>query len=358
MKTLFPLLVAAALLGTAACSKPESHHPGRADDLPEGVISFSLSPDEGQVSLTRAATAYTTAQPYETRVNKVQVFVFNADGRLAAYKDNGTSLTGTVATTAGEKTVWAVVNGPDLSSVTTLQGLRESAVDLSANLTDPAAGFVMSGSGTCTVTGTGESGCDFHVSRLAARVALVGVENRLPASYGSLRVERVFLCNVVGNQNVAGDAAPATWYNQDGRKDESPRSASHIIDGSTYRASCESLTYRSVGESVANGGSHAPSTPYLFYAYPNDSAVTPDGFSNPFSPKRTLLTVAATVGGVLQYYPVVLSSGLERNCTYSVALTITGPGSDDPGRPVTKGSVSVTVAVDGWTSGAVYDETI
>ena len=62
--------------------------------------------------------------------------------------------------------------------------------------------------------------------------------------------------------------------------------------------------------------------------------------------------------GKVQYYPVVLSSALARNTTYTVGLTITGPGSDDPDKPVTKGSIAVTVTVDGWAAGAVYDETI
>ena len=49
---------------------------------------------------------------------------------------------------------------------------------------------------------------------------------------------------------------------------------------------------------------------------------------------------------------------LERNKTYTVGLTITGSGSDDPDKPVDKGSISVTLTVSGWAAGAVYDETI
>ena len=356
MKKFFLFLAAASLIGMAACNKPEERSDSSQEGLSEGSISFALTLEDGPA--TRAVSAYTTAQTYETKVNKVQVFVFNADGKLAAYKDNGTSLTGSISTTAGTKTVWAVINGPSLSSVTTLSALQETAVDLSANSTTANTGFVMAGSGSCTVSGTGSVDCAFHVSRLASRVALVSVDNKLPASYGSLTIERVFLCNVVGNQNLAGNAAAATWYNQDGRKDESTRNSSHIIDGSTYKASCETLTYKGVGQAVANGASHKPSTPYLFYAYPNSSTVAPNGYANPFTAKQTVLTVVATVDGTIQYYPVVLNSALERNTTYTVGLTITGLGSDDPDKPVTKGSVSVTITVDGWVGGAVYDETI
>ena len=50
--------------------------------------------------------------------------------------------------------------------------------------------------------------------------------------------------------------------------------------------------------------------------------------------------------------------GFERNTTYTVALTISSIGSDEPNKPIEKGSASVTVSVDGWKSGATYDETI
>ena len=358
MKKILLFLAAASLVGMAACNKPGSRSAEDASEA-EGTIEFSILPEEGPAPGTRAVTAYTTAQTYETKVNKVQIFVFDADGRVAAYKNNGTSLSGSINTTAGDKTVWAVINGPDLASVSTLAALKATAVDLSANSTTATTGFVMAGSGTCTVTGTGTVTCKFNVSRLVSRIALVNVVNNLPSSYGSLKIERVFLCNVVGNQNIAGDAAPSTWYNKDGRADESTRNASHIIDGSTYKASCESLTFKSVGQNLANGATHTPSTPYLFYAYPNNASAAPDGFSSTFSPKRTVLTVAATISDQLYFYPVVLDDAdLERNTAYTVGLTITGLGSDDPNKPVTKGSLTVTITVAGWETGAVYDETI
>ena len=358
MKKIFLFVAAATLLGAAACNKFEGKSPAPSGEpLTKGDITFNLTPDEGP--LTRAVTAYTTAQTYEKQVNKVQIFVFNSDGKIAAYKNNGTSLTGTISTTAGAKTVWAVINGPDLPSIGTLSDLQSTAVDLSANSTTAATGFVMAGSGSCTVSGSGSVPCNFSVSRLVSRVALASVTNNLPSSYGALKIERVFLCNVVGNQNIAGSASPATWYNKDGRADESTRNTAHIIDGSTYNASCPTLTFKSVAQNVANGATHAPSTPYLFYSFPNSATAAPNGYADPFTAKRTVLTVVATIDGTIQYYPVVLDDAvLARNTAYTVGLTITGLGSDDPDKPVTKGSISVTITVSNWSAGAVYDETI
>ena len=106
----------------------------------------------------------------------------------------------------------------------------------------------MAGSTSCNVTTTGTVPCNISVSRLVSRVALVQVTNALPPVYGAMKVERIFLANVVGNQNFSGNASPSTWYNKDGRADETTRNAAHIIDGSTYKASCEDLTYKSVAQ--------------------------------------------------------------------------------------------------------------
>ena len=72
-----------------------------------------------------------------------------------------------------------------------------------------------------------------------------------------------------------------------------------------------------------------------------------------------ILVVAATVSGKQYYYPVVLDDAtLDRNKTYTVGLTITGLGSEDPNQPVVKGSISASITVSGWIAGATYDETI
>ena len=360
MKKIFLFLAAASLVGIAACNKTDSvQSPVLPEQQGEGQITFSLAPSDGDVPMTRAVTAYTTAQTYESKVNKVQILIFSADGKLAAYKDNGTALTGTISTTAGTKTVWAVINGPSLASVSTLSAFQATALDLSANSTNANTGFVMAGSTSCNVTTTGTVPCNISVSRLVSRVALVQITNALPPVYGAMKVERIFLANVVGNQNFSGNASPSTWYNKDGRADEATRNAAHIIDGSTYKASCETLTYKGVSQSVANGAAHTPSTPYLFYSFPNSSTAAPSGFQSTFAAQRSVLTVAATISGKTYYYPVVLDNAtLERNKSYTVGLTITGLGSDDPNKPVEKGSLTASITVSGWTAGANYDETI
>ena len=349
-KTLFIMVAIAAM--ACSCDKDADCEPCQEAQT-KATLNVSLDfEDEPQ---TRA-TSYVTAQTYETKVNDVQVLVFDSSGALNAYVDADTKTSGiSISTTAGTKTVWAVVNGPNLSSITTLSALQSTAVDLGANSTTETTGFVMAGSTTCTV-GSSASTASVAVKRLVARVALQKINNSLPGSYGALTVNNVTLINVVGNQNLAGTASVSTWYNKMGRKDGATATG-QIIDGSTYVASHPTLTFKSVGSSVANGASLTPTTPYLFYCYPNSTTTDATGWSSSFTARKTRLVVAATIGGTKYYYPVVIDTPA-RNTAYTVELTITGLGSTDPDKPVQKGSITASVTVEGWASGAVYNETI
>lgn len=192
MRKTISLILATAAVSLAACNK-EAQPSVENGVSEEGTIILSVAPQDGPV--TRAVNAYTTAQAYESQVNRVQVFVFSTDGKINCYRDFGKDLTGSVSATSGAKTVYAVVNGPDLSAIGSLSELESKAVDLSANSVTASKGFLMAGKASCTVS-SGTVSCSVAVSRLAARVVLKSVTNNLPAAYGALKVERVFLANV------------------------------------------------------------------------------------------------------------------------------------------------------------------
>ena len=342
-----------AAIAAIVCScEPEN------DCLPcqeEKTATLNVSLDFEDDTQTKA-TSYVTSQTYETAVNNVQILVFDSTGALNAYVDADKSVAGiTINTTAGSKTVWAVVNGPDLSSVTTAAVLSSKAIDLGDNSTTASAGFVMAGSTTCTVSSSTTTAI-ITVNRFVSRVALAKVTNSLPDSYGSLTVNNVTLTNVVGNQNLAGAATASTWYNKMGRKDGATAS-NQIIDGSTYLASHPTLTFKSVESSVASGASHTPTTPYLFYTFPNSTSNDVTGWATSFTARKTRLVVAATIGGKKYYYPVVIDTP-SRNNAYTVELTITGLGSTEPDKPVEKGTINASVTVEGWATGSIYNETI
>ena len=351
-KTISILAMAAAVL--CSCDKNADCVPCE-DQQETGTLAVSLLFDEG--AQTKAVTSFTTSQTYEKQVNKVQVFVFDESGKINIYKDAGTTQSNiSISTTTGKKTIWAVVNGPDLSEVASLAELEDTAIDLAANSTTAATGFVMAGSTSCPVSATAAT-ANISVSSLVARVALQKVTNQLPDGYGALTIENVVLTNVAGNQNIAGDATPATWYNKMGRKDGATES-SQIIDGDTNKASCEALTFKSVKQEVAHGSDLNITTPYLFYSYPNSNTAGSTGWVNPFTARASRLVVTATIDGVKYYYPVTLSKKLERNKAYTVEITITGLGSTDPDKPIEKGGLTAAITVLDWVDGGSYEETL
>ena len=352
-KTFSILALAAAVL--CSCDKNADCVPCQKAEENQEPATLSVSLGFDDEPQTRAVTAYTTAQDYEKAVNSVQILVFDASGKINMYKDAGTAVSDIqLSTTAGQKTVWAVVNGPDLSAVATLSALQAKAVDLSDNNTTKTVGFVMAGSTSCTVSATGGTAA-VTVSRLVSRVALQKVTNSLPSGYGAIKIDNVTLINVVGNQNLAGSASIATWYNKMGRKDGGAQA--DIIDGSTNKASCPSLTFVAPAATVNNGAAHTPATPHLFYCYPNATSADANGWVSSFTARKTRLVVAATISGTRYYYPVTINTP-ERNKAYTVELTITGLGSTDPDQPVSKGAITASVTVQGWQTGATYEETI
>ena len=351
-KTISILAMAAAVL--CSCDKNADCVPCE-ENQETGTLAVSLLFDEG--AQTKAVTSFTTSQTYEKQVNKVQIFVFDESGKINIYKDAGTTQSNiSISTTTGKKTIWAVVNGPDLSEVASLAELEDTAIDLAANSTTAATGFVMAGSTSCTVSASAAT-ANISVSRLVARVALQKVTNQLPDGYGALTIDNVVLTNVAGNQNIAGDATPATWYNKMGRKDGATES-SQIIDGETNKASCEALTFKSVKQEVAHGSDLNITTPYLFYSFPNSNTAGSTGWVNPFTARASRLVVTATIDGVKYYYPVTLSKKLERNKAYTVEITITGLGSTDPDKPIEKGGLTAAITVLDWVDGGSYEETL
>ncbi len=313
-------------------------------------LSIDINVEGGQE--TRAA--YTAETASEKRMSEVQLLIFHDDGSLAYYRNLGkeTSVEG-ISLTHGEKTVWAVANAMDLSHVKSVSALTSTGVELSA-YNDPETDYVMAGCNTVSVGS--ESSVGVVMSRFVSRIVLNRVTNALPAAAGALVVENVFLSNVVGNQTLAsGSDKPAVWYNQMGRQTGSG-SSSAIIDGKNYKATAQDLTFKSLGISVEKGASLS-GTPCLLYTYPNDAVAGTVGWSVPFTPRKTRLVVTASFGGERYYYPVIVGPTL-RNNTYSVEMTITGPGSKDPDKPVEKDSFKVTVTPQSWLGTTEYTEII
>ena len=311
---------AAALAALVACNKNEVTPMG-PQNQPE-----TLEPCELTVGICGSMTKATAVtKDNEAKVNDLQVFVFRGD-ELDAYTSVDNAMELTLSCTAGEREVYALVNAPEYSMVSSKTALLAKVSELSAN---SLTNFEMVGSKSVTLPQASTVSID--VNRIASRVVLKKVtRNFTSAALQSLdfTVDAIYLINVAGNTSYDLTAAPGAWYNV-----------------AKYNSELPSLLHDAVGSKIANGASH--DTAHSFYSYPNDAAS-----------KTTRLVIETTLGTAKYYYPINLPA-MESNKSYEIAeVTITRPGSDDPDVPVSFADATFSINVIDWTVVPVEDVTI
>ena len=261
----------------------------------------------------------------EAKVNSLQVLVFRGD-LIDAYATVSNASSLSLSCTAGSRTVYAAVNAPDLSGVSSKSAFEAMVVDLSANT---PSSFVMVGSETVTLPGT--KSVVVNVSRLVSRVVIKEIKRQFTSpSLAALgfKVDKIYLVNAAGSYNYGQSAAPSKWYNEKTNKSELP-----------------DLLYDAPAATIANGSSY--STLHYFYAMPN-----------PASSKVTKLVVEATLGTQKYYYPIALPA-MQPNKSYEITgITIKRGGSEDPDTPVTSDDISFGVTVSGWTTSEIAEQII
>ena len=300
-----------------------------------GLMSVSVRYDD---TITKSQTDYVTALDSETKANKVTVMVFdkstealNACVEISSLSDNCE-----ISLPVGEKTVYAVVNGPSLNSVSKVSDLKLLLDNLYAGSMEEV-GLTLIGSKDCKVV-AGESSVpvEVKVKWLVARVVLSKVTCNLPQQYGNMTLDCVYLGNAYVKQFFSGAVDQSLFTNSKGYA-----SNGNPIGISGERGECESYLFRSISKAVNVGDSHAQK--YHMYCQPN----TTD--------KYTCIYLLTTIGGRQYYYRVPLDKGLESNTTCSVELKITNLGSPTPpDGDLQKGVIAATVSVDGWAAGNEY----
>lgn len=370
-----PLILGAALLLlSASCNKLDGGRCGGDGEMSELRISVALPGAE------RTRTNYTDLLSAELGVRSTYVFVFDATSSTPSAQTleaksapsmsfSTSSLTGeeSISVKPGNKRVCVLMNVPSslYSSISTYQDVLDIRYAMSnESVSGSSKYFQMAGTATATVAGSSSS-VTVSCRRVVARVALRSVTNSLASS---VTLNRAWLSNVAGDWCASDETTVSTWYNKQGRKDESSRKTAHVIDGSSYTASLPSFTYKSLSTALSSGstyGSASSSPSVLLYCYPNPSSTDPDGFTSSFGGEYTVLVLDVTIGGVRQYYPVVLSTiksgcswAIEGNYAYTVDMNLTSLGSDDPNKPVTKASASVSVSIADWNPGPEYTPAI
>lgn len=323
------LIFAAAAMTLLACQK---NNPVNVPAEDTGMLSISLTQGD---AVTKAA--YTNVLDEEKAEKKVSVLVFSKrNNRLDAYKEiASTSAECKFRLTTGEKIVYAVVNGPSLASVTSIDELK-AVVDNLASTTIAANGLTMIGTTNATVSLASEATVEVAVNRLVSRVVINKIENNLPAQYGKIRVESVFLANAYSKSTLGG--TPSEMVNVDGYADAAKTSP---IGKNGTQGLCAAYLFKTVGQDILVGSSL--DTPYILYAQPNSTDVL------------TKFLIYVTYGGDLSgYYPIPLKNKLEANTTYTLSVKLNNPPVPNPDDPFELNGLNVTIKVNNWTTGDEY----
>ena len=303
------------------------------------------SRDCGQLSVTidfettgtKALTDYTQSLAEENSIHKISVLVFDkSTGALNAYKEIESSGDECVlSVTTGEKTVYAVMNGPDLGTVTTIDQFKQVVDDLST--TDiQSDGLVMVGYEDCVVRSRETAEPRITVKRLVARVVLKKITNKVPPQYGAMTIDCVYLGTACTKQTFGG--VSSNPVNVGGFADAAKTLP---IGKGDVTGSCPAYMYRSVGCSIATGATD--SSKQHLYCHPNATG------------SMTCMYVLVTIMGSQYYYRVPLKDGLEANKTYSVELEIANLGSVlPPDGDFQKGDIMPVINVSGWDAGDSY----
>ena len=334
MKHQILILLGSVLLGTAvSCSKT-----GSPADIPAQKIRIVVDVEGSGAPGTRVTGVTSNSTSSEAKVNSLQIFVFNGE-QLDGYGSSSGSLTATASCTAGTRDIWAVVNAPALTSVSSKSQLLATVSNLAAEISN----FQMIGSKSETLQKDGN--VKITVDRLAARVVLKGIKNALTNSSqaSSFKVLSVYLTNVAGDVDFGHSSSytVSKWYNRRGYQ-----SANNL----------GSFTYDAVNKTIASGATDSEA--HYFYSMPNANAAAVGG---PWTPRAARLVIKAEIAGVVYDYPITLPA-LESNKSYEISLvTITRLGNPDDGnepdsnddideeKPVVGFDQGFEITVNPWT---------
>lgn len=344
------LFAATGLLCLAACDKLETP----LTEQGEGTLILSFTTGG------MATKSDTAPSGKDAAIHDIQAFLFLPDGSLYRRETlSGNDMTKSLdRVKAGSYDIVAVANAPEIGSVHKKAELEETRHTLASN--DPDKGFLMYGTSE-GVTVKSESDAPVRaviaVRRYAGRVRLTSVKNNLPAVYGALKVDCVFLENALGTWTFGAMDAPSDYVNYAGRK---PGRNASSDEGDFIKdvadAGCASLTFNAVNRSVAAASQERFNLP--FYTLPNKLTSADDHFEGATSGDAcTRLVVRASYGenGSQQWYYPVTVPNLERNKSYDVSFIISGPGVKDPNQRVSSGNLDVVISVDPWSAGDEYE---
>lgn len=338
MRKLAYLFIAAVASFAVSCNKDQSVAPQSNDGKPMKLVV-------GVSGVGSKVTGITSNdETTEAKVNSLQVFVFNGDV-LDGYASATDSKTATVSCTSGSRDIYALVNAPNLSTVSSKATLLATV----SNLANEVSNFQMIGSKTETLQHDGS--VNLTVSRLAARVVVKGIKNALEnaTQAAAFKILSITLTNAVGDVNygLSSGYEPLVWRNRRGYE------AANSLGG---------FDHDEVNATVAAGATN--SDVHFFYTYPNakDPKMGIETGATGYTPRRARLVITAEIAETVYHYPIELPV-LENNKSYEINLVnITRLGNvdngyhdpddnddDDEEKPIQGFDQAFSITVNNWS---------
>lgn len=322
-----------AVLSLAACVEDYSSVETSGTDSGSGTLVVNMVKEADH---TKTETSYVSVLEEEKAEHKVEIFVFDrSTDRLAASRTVSSVLEKcTFSMPVGPKSVYVVVNGPDMRKVRNLGQFNQVLDDLSGtSLSDD--GLVMVGYADCTVTPGAVARPLVVVKRLVARVVVQKISCSIPSQYDKMRVDCVFLGNAYSKQTLSGTVSEMC------NKDGYAGAKENPIGKNGVKGACEEYFFRNVNSEITVGSSSL--SKHHLYCQPNSTDT------------HTCLYLLVTIGDTQYYYRVPLHNKLRANATCSVEIDIINLGASlPPDNDIQKGEIIADVKIDGWAAGDDY----
>lgn len=368
------IVLAFAAVAFSACGKVsapvvDGGEPEPAKEAIELLVGVSL-PGE-----TKAVPSDELTEG-ESKVNSIQVFVFDENGILEGHarQVSGTGVV-PVSATAGPRIIRAVVNDPEdiyeaLSEKGTKTVTQQAFLAFRHRLEDNRPGnFIMFGA--VSVNLKENCGIDIEVKRAACRIELQKVSASLRdfRRNWSVSINSIFLVNVAADEDFAISGDPVLWANKLGW--ESGHAAyDALLYDKLYGVSVKNNVYEKDGQPVKEEDAYrtgiteydlAPGVvkvkdnsykvSHVFYPYPNSYF----GVYEPeWSPRGTMLVLEATMiedDGATPHHgwyaiPIL---GLENNHKYTIQeIMLMHPPAPVSYAPISTGDAFIRIKVEDW----------
>lgn len=327
-----------ALCTFAACSNEDEPKQGNGEaaSLKVGIVTTSAKADE----------AGTDA---ESKINKLEVAIFNADGTFVVRKTASSGTAIEFDKTSGLRTgsiyqVVVLANAPEVTN-TSLAGYKSMETTYATQFAE--TGYVMSGTNNtpALVAAEGGNSISVEIARAAAKIRLGKLSVNFKADVAasgatSFTAKKVYLANVAGKSFIYnGNQTSSLYFPTIALTDYLTGSKTHTFTGINSDAKEESSLSKTSNVTVNHNGTPATTVAEL-YALANEK-----------NNSVTYMIIEGTVNyqnqttkEVFYSIPVEATSEgkvIKRNTIYNIEANITGINGGGDAADLT---VNVTVA--------------